>query len=71
MPYHVILSDTHEDSVVGIYSTLEEAKRHLSNVRYYPSYRRSEEHLDISEDGMSGTGYDSEDGVFTYSIKIA
>lgn len=32
MPYHVILSDSDEDSVVGIYSTLEEAKQHLRDV---------------------------------------
>lgn len=71
MPYHVILSDSDEESVVGVYPTLEEAKQHLVAVRYYPSYRRSAECLDISEDGMTGTGYDSEDGNFTYSIKTA
>lgn len=71
MPYHVILSDSDEESVVGVYPTLEEAKQHLAEVRYYPSYRRSEESLDISEDGMTGTGYDCEGGDFTYTIKIA
>lgn len=70
MPYHVILTDTDEESVVGIYPTLEEAKQHLQNVRYYPSYRRSEESLDIAEDGLSGTGYDCS-GHFTYEIKTA
>lgn len=70
MPYHVTLTDTDGTCVVGIYNTLEEAKQHLSNVRYYPSFRRSEEYLDIAEDGMSGTGYDC-DGSFTYDIKIA
>lgn len=47
MPYHVILSDTDEESVVGIYTTLEAAKEHLRSVRYYPSYMRSAESLDI------------------------
>lgn len=32
MPYHVILSDTDEESVVGIYTTLEAAKEHLRSV---------------------------------------
>ena len=67
--YQVILNDADGDSVVGIYKTLEEAKQHLLCVRYYPEYRRTCESLEITEDGMTGTGCDVE-GQFTYSIKI-
>lgn len=70
MSYHVILTDSDGESVVGICTTLEAAKEHLRSVRYYPSYMRSAESLDISDDEMSGTGYD-ESGYFTYSIKTA
>lgn len=66
--YIVTLTESGEETVVGKYDTLEEAKQHLRNVRYYPEYRRSEESLDIDEDGMSGSGYD-ETGHFTYTIK--
>lgn len=68
--YIVTLTESGEEIVVGQYDTLEEAKQHLRNVRYYPEYRRSEESLDIDEDGMSGSGYD-ETGHFTYTIKTA
>ena len=68
MPYQVILTDAEEESVVGIYPTLEEAKQHLIAVRYYPIYRRTAESLDIDEGGMSGSGYD-ETGYFSYNIK--
>lgn len=70
MPYHVILTDSDGESVVGICTTLEAAKEHFRSVRYYPSYMRSAESLDISDDGMFGTGSD-ESGHFTYSIKSA
>lgn len=70
MSYHVTLTDADGTSVAGVYHTLEEAKQHLHNVRYYPSFRRSEESLEISEDGMSGSGCDC-DGSFTYDITIA
>ena len=66
--YIVTLTESGEETVVGKYDTLEEAKQHLRNVRYYPEYRRSEESLDIDEDGMSGSGND-ETGHFTYTIK--
>lgn len=66
--YIVILTESGEDTVVGRYDTLRKAKQHLRSVRYYPAYRRSEESLDISDAGMSGTGYD-ETGHFTYTIK--
>lgn len=69
MPYHIILSDSEGDSVVGVYDTLETAKEYLLSVRYYPTYMRSAESLDISDDGMTGSGYDAEGGHFTYSIK--
>lgn len=36
MPYHVILTDSDGESVVGICTTLEAAKEHLRSVRYYP-----------------------------------
>ena len=69
--YIVILSEESDgDTVVGRYDTLEEAKQHLRSVRYYPEYRRSEECLDIDEDGMSGSGQDYS-GHFTYNIKEA
>lgn len=66
--YVIILKDSSEESVVGRCKTIEEAKRYLRSVRYYPAYKRTEEYLDLSEDGMSGTGYD-ENGHFTYTIK--
>ncbi len=66
--YIVTLTESGEEIVVGKYDTLEAAKQHLRNVRYYPEYRRTEESLDIDADGMSGTGYD-ESGHFTYNIK--
>ncbi len=66
--YVVTLTESDgEMTVVGRYATLEEAQSHLRSVRFYPQYRRSEESLDLSEDGMSGTGYD-ESGQFTYNI---
>lgn len=68
MPHHIILTDADGESVVGIYAALDAAKEHLRSVRYYPSYMRSAESLDISDDGMTGTGCD-EGGDFTYSIK--
>ena len=67
--YIVTLTESYEETVVGRYSSLNEAKQHLRNVRYYPEYRRTAETLDIDEDGMSGTGY-NEDGYFTYTIKV-
>lgn len=66
--YIVTLTESGEETIVGRYDTLAEAKHHLRNVRYYPEYRRTEETLDIDPDGMSGSGYD-ETGHFTYNIK--
>lgn len=66
----VTLTESGENTIVGRYADLEAAKDHLRQVRYYPEYRRTEESLDISEDGMSGTGYD-ESGQFEYRIKPA
>lgn len=66
--YIVVLVEPGEETVVGRYSDIEAAKRHLRNVRYYPPFRRTEESLDLSDDGMSGTGYD-ESGHFSYAIK--
>lgn len=66
--YIVTLTESGEETIVGRYDTLAEAKQHLQSVRYYPEYRRTEETLDIDPDGMSGSGYD-ETGYFTYSIK--
>lgn len=66
--YIVILTECGESTVAGRYNTLEGAKQHLESVRYCPAYRRSMESLELSEDGMSGYGYD-EAGSFTYSIK--
>lgn len=66
--YIVILTDNDGESIVGQYLTLEEAKQHLRSVRYYPEYRRTEESLDLDDDGMGGSGYDST-GQFTYHIK--
>ncbi len=67
--YVVILTENSgERSVVGEHDTIEEAKAHLSSISYYPQYRRSKEFLDLSEDGMSGTGSD-EDGDFSYHIR--
>lgn len=71
MTYRIILSDTDGESLVGTCLTLEAAKEYLQSVRYYPTYMRSAESLDISEDGMTGEGYDAEGGHFTYSIKTA
>lgn len=64
----VILTECGEETIVGRYDTLDAAKEHLRSVRYYPTYRRTAESLDIDEDGMSGSGYD-ETGHFTYNIK--
>lgn len=66
--YIITLTESGEETIVGRYASLEEAKQHLRSVRYYPEYRRTEEALDIDADGMSGTGYD-ETGYFTYTIK--
>lgn len=66
--YVITLTESGEETVVGCYDTLDAAKSHLRNVRYYPEYRRTEECLEIDSDGMSGTGYD-ETGYFTYNIK--
>lgn len=66
--YIVILTESGEDTVCGQYDKLEDAKQHLRSVRYYPEYRRTAESLDLDEDGMSGSGCDS-DGEFTYTIK--
>lgn len=66
--YVVTLTESGEETIVGRYNTLEEAKQHLRSVRYYPEYRRTEETLDIEADGLSGSGYD-ETGHFTYNIK--
>lgn len=68
--YVVVLIDSDEESVVGTYNTLEEAKNHLRSVRYYPEYKRTCEALELSNDGMSGTGQDCS-GRFEYNIKIA
>lgn len=68
--YNVILSDVDGESVVAQNLSLAQAKKHLQQVRYYPEYKRSEESLDISEDGMTGYGRD-ETGNFSYNIKIA
>lgn len=66
--YIVTITESGEETVVGRYDTLEDAKQHLRCVRYYPEYRRTVESLDIAPDGMSGFGYD-ETGYFTYNIK--
>lgn len=68
--YNVILSDVDGESVVAENLSLAQAKKHLRQVRYYPEYKRTEECLDISEDGMSGCGRD-ETGNFYYNIKTA
>lgn len=66
--YIVILTESEGETVVGRHDTLEAAQEQLRSVRYYPEYRRTAESLDIDEDGMSGSGRDS-DGEFTYTIK--
>ncbi len=66
--YVVILTENNgERSIVGEHDTIEEAKAHLSSISFYPQYRRSKEFLELSEDGMSGSGSD-EDGEFNYHI---
>lgn len=66
--YIVTLTESYEETIVGRYDTLEEAKQHLRSVRYYPEYRRTAESLDIDADEMSGSGCDVA-GRFTYNIK--
>lgn len=69
--YIVTLTDTGADDgeyTVGHYGTLEEAKAFIQNFRYLSEYRRGGQHLDISPDGMSGSGNDG-DSQFTYTIK--
>lgn len=66
--YIVVFFGGGEEYVVGRHTTLKAAQRQLRSIRYYPAYSRTEESLDIDEDGMSGSGCD-DDGPFTYTIK--
>ncbi len=68
LKYLVILCEGSENSVVGAYETLAEAKVHLRSIRYYSCYSRNYECLDIADDEMSGVGYD-ETGHFMYYIQ--
>lgn len=68
MAYIVTMTDSEGEGVCGRFSSLAEAKQHISSVRYSPAYSRRPLALDLSSDGMTGTGYD-EDGHFTYEIK--
>lgn len=66
--YVVIMIEDGEETRVGCYHNLEDAKEHLRSVRFYPQFRRSCEGLEISEDEMSGYGYDGCNH-FSYHIK--
>lgn len=66
--FAIIFTDNEGDVVVGRCKTLDEAKRYLQNVRYISEYRRCTVSLDISEDGMCGSGHDN-DGHFSYNIQ--
>lgn len=66
--YVVIMIEDGEETRVGCYHNLEDAKKHLRSVIFYPEYRRTYESLDISEDEMSGYGYDGSSH-FSYHIK--
>lgn len=68
MSYTIILTDDGTDSIVGHYATLEDAKKFLNEYLYWVDYRRQPQGLDISPDGMSGTGVDG-NNQFTYTIK--
>lgn len=67
--YVVILTESGDETVVGRYETLAEAKQHLENVTFYPPHCRFQSCLHISDDGWSGSGQD-EDGPFTYHIHL-